>query len=346
MATVLIVGSNGSETLESSYARSFERVGWQTVFWQPMAALGAVARGGSLGRLLGVFISVEPWWRKANLHLIQMVDQCKPDLLLIIGTHGVRAGTLAQIRVRHPHLPFYCLYPDSPHNLDTDRINCLPFLDRLMTSSPAWAPAFRTLGAREVVYLPFAADTILHQPAAYVDHSSLTHDVAFIGTWRSEREDLLSQLADYDLAIWGSKYWKQRTQAHSPIKSKWGGRPLIGPEFAQACAQSKIMLNIMDPISWPGPNMRTFELPACGAFALTERSESVLDLFHEGKTIECFADAAEAREKIEYYLTHETERLRIARAAHEYVTQAGHTYLDRVRTLLDWWEQDQGMTRS
>lgn len=340
MATVLIVGSNGRETLESSYARAFEHLGWRVVFWQPIAALSAVARGGQLGRLFGAFVHVEPWWRKANLHLLKMVDQCEPDLLLIIGTQGVRAGTLSQIRVRHPLLPFYCLFPDSPHNLDNDRIHCLPLFDRLMTSSPAWVQAFKTLGAREVVYLPFAADTILHQPAATIGHSPLTHDIAFIGTWRSEREDLLSQLADYDLAVWGGKYWKQRTQPNSPLKSKWGGRPLIGAEFAQACAQSKIMLNIMDPISWPGPNMRTFELPACGAFALVERSEPVLELFHEGETIECFADPAEAREKIDYYLTHEAARIRIARAANEFVTQSGHTYLDRVRTLLSWYTQD------
>lgn len=340
MATVLIVGSNSPEALESSYARAFEQAGWQVLFWQPFAAMASVARGGRLGRLFGAFVHVEPWWRKANLQLMQQVDRCQPDLLLIIGTQGVRAGTLAQIRVRQPRLPVYCLYPDSPHNLDSERINCLPLFDRVMTSSPAWVHAFQRLGARDVVYLPFAADTALHKPAASIDLSPLTHDLTFIGTWRAERETLLSQLAAYDLAIWGSNYWRTRTQPDSPLKRKWGGRSLIGAEFAQACAQSKIMLNIMDPISWPGPNMRTFELPACGAFALAERSEAVLELFREGETIECFADGTEAHDKIKYYLAHEAARKRISQAAYDFVIRAGHTYHDRVRLVLAWWEND------
>lgn len=341
MPTVMIVGANSPESLESSYARALEKAGWQVLFWQPLPALGAVARGGRLGRLLGLFVHVEPWWRKANLQLIQQTSQVKPDLLLVIGTQGIRAGTVAQLRVRHPQLVIYCLYPDSPHNLDSDRIHCLPFFDRVTTSSPAWVTAFEKLGAQRVTYLPFAADTELHQPAvAPADHSPLAHDLAFIGTWRAEREIFLSQLADYDLAIWGNSYWKKRTQPNSPLKRKWGGRSLIGTEFAQACTLSKIMLNVMDPISWPGPNMRTFELPACRAFALSERSDAVLALFREGETIECFADVAEAQDKIKFYLAHEAARQRIAQAAYEFVTTQGHTYLDRARQLIDWWQAD------
>jgi spore maturation protein CgeB len=341
MATVLIVGSDSPEVLESSYARAFQQVGWQVCFWQPLAALKLAARGGRLGGLFSLFVHVEPWWRKANLQLIQQVNQIKPDLLLVIGIQGVRAGTLAQLRARHPHMVVYCLYPDSPHNLDGERIHCLPFFDRVISSSPAWAAAFASLGAKRATYLPFAADTELHQPVTLTGRGQLfAHDVTFIGSWRVEREEILTQLADYDLAVWGNDYWQKRTQPRSPLKQKWGGRTLIGAEFAQACAQSKIMLNIMDAISWPGPNMRTFELPACAAFALAERSDPILDLFREGETIECFADAAEARDKIDYYLTHDAARERIARAAYEFVTQAGHTYRDRVETLLAWWAED------
>jgi spore maturation protein CgeB len=340
MAMLLIVGSDSPESLESSYARAFRQAGWQVCFWQPLAAYNAVVHGGSLGRLFGLFVHVEPWWRKANLQLLQHAAQHKPDLLLVIGTQGLRPGTLAQLRAHLPRLVIYCLYPDSPHNLDSQRIHCLPFFDRVITSSPAWVNAFLSLGARHVTYLPFAADTELHRPAASPQNVQLAHDLAFIGTWRAEREDLLTELADYDLAVWGSDYWQKRTRPGSPLRRKWGRRTLIGAEFAQACAQSKIMLNVMDSISWPGPNMRTFELPACGAFALAERSEPVQALFREGETIEYFSDPAEAREKINYYLAHETARMRIARASHEFVTQFGHTYHDRVRTLCEWWAQD------
>jgi spore maturation protein CgeB len=187
-----------------------------------------------------------------------------------------------------------------------------------------------------VDYLPFAADIELHQPV--VTEQEPLHRLAFIGSWRQEREEFLEQLIDLDLRIWGSDYWRSRTRRSSPLRRCWGGRPVVGSEFSRACAQVKILLNILDPISWPGPNMRTFELPACRAFALVERTVPVLDIFCEGETIECFSSVSEAREKIERYTRDEAARRRIAQAAYEFVVEGGHTYLDRARQLLGWME--------
>jgi len=340
--SVLIIGANRVEALESSYARAFTQLGWDVHCWQPMDALYRVARGYQFGRLFSTFVHVEPWARKANLELLKEVDELRPSLILVIGTSGVRAGTLAQINVRVPGAIIYCIYPDSPHNLDCDRIHCLKFFNRVMTSSPAWTGAFKKLGAERVFYLPFAADPSLYSPTdrQSAGAKSVTHDIAFIGTWRPEREQFLERLVNFDLIIWGSDYWRHRTRPGSPLRSRWGGRPITGVEFAQVCAESKILLNIMDPLTWPGPNMRTFEQPACRAFSLVTRTPAVLDLFHEGETIACFDSAEEACEKISFYLEHEEERLRIMGASYRFVTQGGHTYLDRAQQIIDWFTED------
>jgi spore maturation protein CgeB len=262
-------------------------------------------------------------------------------MVLVIGTGGVRGGTLAQLRLLAPEARIYCYYPDSPHNLDADRIHCLPFFDRVYTSSPAWVSAFERLGVERVHYLPFAADTGYHRPAAMGSPApQASVDVAFVGTWRPDREAFLEPLAGLGLRIWGSAYWRTRTRPGSPLRACWGRRNVLGAEYAQVCAQTKVMLNVLDSISWPGPNMRTFELPACRAFALVERSEPVLDLFSEGETIECFGSVDEARDKIAYYVAHEAERQRIAEAAHRLVVEGGHTYLDRARQLIAWAAED------
>lgn len=297
--------------------------------------------GHRLGRLFSTFIHVEPWIRKANLELLKLADTLRPDLILVIGTGGVRGGTLAQIKVRVPDSRIYCIYPDSPHNLDADRIHCLPVFDRVMPSSPAWVTAFQLFGAARVHYLPFAADPDLHSPIALGNSAnSLAHDVVFIGNWRYEREVFLEQLADFDLCLWGENYWKHRTRPGSPLRARWGGRPLTGAESAQACAESKILLNFMDPATWPGPNMRSFEQPACRAFMLTNRTPALAELFKEGETIEYFNSVEEARDKINFYLAHEDARQRIAEASYRFVIEGGHTYVDRARQLIKWAEED------
>jgi spore maturation protein CgeB len=339
--SVLIVGHDGGWNLEGSYSRALTNLGWQVQFWQPDKALQRVARGSKVGRLFSTLVNVEPWLRKANLELLQLAENLRPSLVLVIGTEGVRAGTLGQLRAQSHRPILYCLFPDTPHNLVPDRIQCLPMFDRVMTVSSGWIDTFRRLGVEHIHYLPLAADTDLHQPASQNGSGpTRRHDVAFVGNWRPEREAFLEQLVDFDLRIWGSEYWKRNTHPDSRLRAKWGGRALFGAEFAQACADNSILLNIIDGVGWPGPNMRAFEQPACRAFPLVTRTPAVVELFKEGENIECFDSVEEAREKISFYLANDAARQRVADAAYEFVVNEGHTYMDRVEQLLRWASED------
>lgn len=341
--TLLIVGTALPDRLEGSYTRAFKQLGWSVQIYDPLKALHKVSRGRGLGRLFSTFVQVEPWLRKSNVELLGLINDLRPDLTIVVATDAVRGGTLAQIKVRVPGSVIFCVYPDSPHNLNADHINCLPFFDLVTTSSPAWTDAFERLGARRVRYLPFAADTEMHRPAVAKGKSDsiFADDVAFIGTWRAEREAFFEQFADFNLRVWGNDYWKRRTRADSPLRACWSGRPIVGEEFAQVCTHSKILFNVLDAQTWPGPNMRSFEQPACGAFSLVTRTDALLEIFTEGESVECFDSVEEAREKIRYYLTHETERRKIAAASYKLVVEGGHTYLDRARQLIEWMNDEQ-----
>jgi spore maturation protein CgeB len=334
MQTVLIVGNNNGWNLESSYSRAFEKLGWRVALWDPSQAVQKVSRGLKLGKVFSAFVNVEAWSRKANLELLQLTEQLRPDIILVIATEGVRAGTLGQLRAQRPQTVLYCLFPDTPHNLVPDRIQSLPMFDRVFTVSSAWTDTFRRLGAQNVDCLPLAADTDLHQPTAKTSERQAGNDVAFVGNWRPEREALLEQLVDFDLKIWGSEYWSRNTKRASPLRGRYAGRPLVGAEFARACSENRILLNIIDGVGWPGPNMRAFEQPACRAFSLVTRTPTVVEIFKEGENIECFDTIAEARDKIHFYLKHEDARRRVAEASYEFVVGAGHTYVDRVKQLL------------
>ena len=337
--TVLIIGTQSNGSLESSYGRAFEAIGWQVAWWNPDLARHAMVRGGRLGQLFSTFVDVDPWLRKANLQLLQQVAVLQPDLLLVIATDGVRAGTLAHVRSLSPRTVLYCVFPDSLHQFKAERLLSLPLFDRFTVASSEWIAPAEQLGAPQVVHLPFAADPVLHRPLAPT--SQMPHwEVGFIGTWRHEREELLERLAGFELTVWGNRYWRTRVRRGSPLPKRWSGRAAQGSEFAQVCANTAIMLNIVEPMTWPGPNMRTFELAACGAFTLSTRTPAVLELFQEHQTVVCFDTIEEAQEQIRYYVAHPGERQRIAAAAYALVTRQGHTYVDRARQLVAWWEQD------
>lgn len=341
ITSVLLIGDENPNYLAASYGRAFAARGLTVSFWDPQREIAKVSRGGRVGRLAARFAHVEAWIRKANAGLLECLWASPPSLIVVVTTHGLRPGTLAQIRVICPDTRIYCVYPDSPHNLDSDRLACLPMFDRVATSSPGWVESFRSLGATAVNYLPFAADPTLHSPVSPADaHPEYSHDITFVGNWRPEREAFLERFIDFDLKIWGEAYWKTRTRAHSPLRSRWGGRPLLGGDFALACAQSKIMLNVMDSVTWPGPNMRCFELPACGAFALCQRTPAISDLFQNRVNIAFFDSVEEAVERAEFYLVHHDERRSIAARAYADVVKCGHTYADRVEEILGWLQID------
>lgn len=337
--SILIVGSTEPSRLESSYARAFQKLGCTVHFWDPRLALGKVARASRLGKLISAFVNVEPWSRKANLELLRGAGSLRPDLVLVIGTEGVRAGTLGQLRAQLPETAIYCLFPDTPHNLVPDRIQALPMFHRVITISPAWVESFRLLGARQVDHLPLAADTDLHRPFENTEPRS-TRELAFIGNWRPEREALLEELVEFDLRIWGSEYWKRNTLPRSKLRARWQGRQLVGADFSRACAENRILLNIIDGVGWPGPNMRAFEQPACRAFSLSTRTPALAEIFTEGENIECFDSVDEARDKINFYLKNDSARQAIADRAYQSVVHGGHTYVDRAGRILAWLAED------
>jgi hypothetical protein len=59
--------------------------------------------------------------------------------------------------------------------------------------------------------------------------------------------------------------------------------------------------------------LRDFDAPMSGAMYLTHRNKDLCELYVEGTEIECYDSFEEAKNKIQYYLSNEKERLSIAK---------------------------------
>ena len=82
--------------------------------------------------------------------------------------------------------------------------------------------------------------------------------------------------------------------------------------------------------------MRSFEIPAIGTSMLAEDTSEHRALFgREGDAVLYFGTIPEMTDKLNWLLENETERTMMARRAREIVTMGGHTYADRLRTILD-----------
>jgi spore maturation protein CgeB len=92
-------------------------------------------------------------------------------------------------------------------------------------------------------------------------------------------------------------------------------------EYVSNYQSTKIGINIHNRGKYTTGNYRMFELPANGVMQISDGDEYLDTYFTVGKEIESYASIDELIDKIDYYLTHDVEREKIARAGYRRVKQ-------------------------
>lgn len=108
-----------------------------------------------------------------------------------------------------------------------------------------------------------------------------------------------------------------------------------GEDAAVVYVGSKINLNISLKGIEGGTIQRIIDVMGAGGFMLTNYCEETAELFEEDKEIVMYKTPEELFEKVEYYLQHDEERERIARAGHNKVIEC-YTYEKKLSHLMEW----------
>lgn len=156
-------------------------------------------------------------------------------------------------------------------------------------------------------------------------------DLVFIGTWSKRRENILSSLGNFNLRIWGGQWHKSQEKFQKNIECN---EPIYAEKMCKVINASKINLNLLTKENRDTTNIRNFEIPACGGFQLSERSNEILELFEEDKEIVCFEAMEELISKCKYYLKHKSERETIRLNGYQRLIQGKHTMLDRAKQIV------------
>lgn len=161
----------------------------------------------------------------------------------------------------------------------------------------------------------------------------LAYETAVI--WESTRQyraACLSQLMEFSPLIAGDEGWlatfpdegtRWRRMAELAYYDQLPGfYPLSDINFNCTSLQMKGAVN-----------QRVFDVPACGAFLLTDHRAQMENLFEPGREVAVYGDPAEIPDMARHYLARPGERAKIAAAARERVL-AEHTYVTRMGQLL------------
>jgi spore maturation protein CgeB len=285
------------------------------------------------------------WWlrghRPARLEAfsqraVREVRERRPALVLTTGLAPLTREALAAIgAVGATRLNFLTDDPwNAVHHAPWFR-RALPTYDIVFSPRQANLDDLRRAGVARVEYVPFAYDPATHfyEPASTAEararHQS---DVLLAGGADPERVALVTPLIEAGLrvALHGG-YWDRfdATRAHARGFLDAGA-------LRQATAEARICLGLVRRANRDGHSMRTFEVPAMGGCLLAEDTPDHRRLFgSEDDAVLYFHDSAGAVAKARWLVGHPEERDRLAARARALVTAGGHTYADRLRTMIE-----------
>lgn len=278
--------------------------------------------------------------------MLPLAEQFRPDLILVMnGLHVFPAEHTGQIDLlREQGVRTAIWFVDDPYFTDQTAMMALHY-DYVFTHELSCIQLYRDAGCREVHYLPLAADPEIYAP---VDAPrNYQTDICFIGSAFWNRVALFDQLAPYlatKRVLLIGQLWNRLTRQdllQSFTREGW-----VEPKEARIYyGGAKIVINMHRPTetgqdnensrNLPGLsiNPRTYEIASCGTLQLTDIREDLHRHYRPGYDIETFASAEELQSKLEYYLTHDTERIQMAWRS-LWTTRKNHTYTNRMAHML------------
>ncbi len=325
----IIVVSPKDSFFTMPHVRALERMGYECItFDNRSSALYSNNWMRRLMRLLPSLRILKKWsLDTTNKRLLRLVSSFEPWLVLSVKAENIYPKTIQAIRERG--VITACFFIDFMDHWE--------LIQRLATSYEYFFSQDhvvlerlrRELGLTNVFYMAHSAEPL----ADPCSHREYRYDIAFIGQYNSQqypnREKYLQAVSDLGLHIWGTEGW-----ASTKLAPYYHGRSL-GDQRFEIYGHSKIVLDInWDLMPVEGLSNRPFEVCGSGALFMTDHVRAdITRTYTIDKEVILFKDENELREKVQYYLSHNEERERIARAGYDR-TVRDHTYDQRMKQLI------------
>lgn len=309
--TVLLVApfDHGFNSHSNLQRRALERLGCsvRTFDMKGRGWFGYLRRRDRIDRLAGV------------------LERHRFDAVLVTGPRSFDPEFIERFRGRAGRWLWWC--PEAP----LDR----PGLDQSARAHDAVFTGYNDAAAelsdrtgRLVRYLPPACDPSVHRPMRSRDR--FRANVVFAGRATPRRVELLSELVEFGIAVWG-RGWRRTS-----LKEYCRGERVNDADYVKAYAGSSVAVNIHREASGPwqsGCNQRVFELAAMGTAQVVDYRADLERHFMPGRHLLAFDDSRTLRDSVKALLLDPSGAEEMGRRARA-TALSEHTYMHRMVELL------------
>lgn len=345
--SVLLVRSAFGEIHELAWVRALRDLGIQVELFDTHSNVPANLAGRMEQRYL-----VGPHIGKVNRMVIQRARETGPDVVHFYQGHHYTIETIDSIA----RISFASgLHNDDPFGRPDRReyrllLKALPKYDGYHVNREcnlAEAAAYGVKRARVLMmyYIPW-----LHYPCSLTAQEQVEFgsDLVFAGHMEPDlRVECLSGVMRAGLRcriFGGEPEWKS-VLPRDAYESMRPIRHARGADYRRALCGSKIGACFFSKWNRDQYTTRSWEIPACGVFLLSERTAAMQEFYNEGKEAEFFGSPEEFIDKARFYVSNAAARMRIATAGYARVIASGNDIYSRMRKWLadvaDWRSEKQ-----
>ncbi len=350
LPSVLIVRSAFGELYELAWLKALRELGVKAELFDTHSYIPANLAGRLEQRYL-----VGPHIRRVNRMVVERIKEMRPDVVLFYQGHHYHRETIAQAAKVTFVVGAHCDDPFGRPDRREYRVLRTAFaeydgyhVNRECNVAEAMALGVRRVSVLMTYYLPW-----LHSPCSLSkeEQKLWDSDIVYAGHMEPDhRVECMTRAARAGLKcrIFGDAGW--RSAFPQDVYRKVGPIHFISPsDCRKALCASKIGACFFSKWNRDQYTHRSWEIPACGVFLLSERTPAMQDFYTEGKEAEFFDGPDEFIDKARFYLLNETARSRIALAGYKRVVASGNDVYGRMRQWLhdvaEWREEWHGSRR-
>lgn len=328
---VLVLGSHiFPDSLEWHIVDSLRRLDCPVEFFQTQ-----VAGSGTPGLLRyalrkGSSLLLREPERLIESRLVRKVQQFDPTLILATLGNQISPKTIQRLR-SVSKAAIVCWCQDQMTTIGRQFLLGAEY-DAVFVKDRYMQDLFsRMIRSSRFLYLPEACNPRVHRTVELGAHEQNKYgcDVMIAGTLYYYRQEILRQLTEIDLKIWGLRPdWLLNR-----LNSRFFGAPVFADDKAKAVRGARICLNTLHYGEVDGLNCRAFEIAGCGGFQLITSVPVLGEHFDIGTEIVEFKTAGQLAELIRHFLDHPELAARIAQRGQERAHRE-HTFEHRLREIL------------
>lgn len=286
------------------------------------------------------FLNLGPGIFEIGNQLVHAVRDFQPDLIWVDNKPFIPLSAIKEIRKIKPFFLVAVVTDDAfgKYSFGWQILKkTMPMYDAHFVQRIVNIAEYQKLGAKLVLECDRSFDPSRHYPVELSDDDlqKWGSEIGFIGTYASYRAGVLSRLIQkgFPVSIWGND-WEGKPE-WSIIQPHFRGKAEYGENYRKILSGMKIALHFLRKENRDDQDSRTFEIPACGAFMLAERTPKHLRYFEEGKEAEFFEDEQGLECKLKFYL----ENLEIAKTisinGRERCLSSGYDHRSRLQFVLN-----------